>query len=77
MIGRSISSIVARTLGRLRYPWLFAIAGTLLLLDLVVPDPVPFLDEILLTVITLLLGSRRRGDGGDDADRVGTGSGQG
>jgi len=28
---------------------------TLFVVDLVIPDPVPFLDEILLGVVTLLL----------------------
>lgn len=40
---------------RLRYPTLFKITGALFLLTLVVPDPIPFVDEILLALGTLLL----------------------
>lgn len=45
--------------GRLRYPWLFALLGVLLVLDLVIPDPVPFVDEVILAVLTLLVGTWR------------------
>ena len=49
--------------GRLRFPQLFAITLILFLVDLFVPDMIPFLDEILLGLATLLLGSwkKRRG----------------
>jgi len=40
---------------RLRYPTLFKITALLFLVDLVVPDVVPFADEILLGLGTLLL----------------------
>ncbi|MEP6908471.1 MAG: DUF6116 family protein [Pseudoxanthomonas sp.] len=40
---------------KLRYPTLFKITGALFLLTLVVPDPIPFVDEILLGLGTLLL----------------------
>lgn len=60
MIRKGVAGLLGRWLGRLRYPWLFAIAALLLVGDLIIPDVVPFIDEILLTVITLLLGSRRK-----------------
>ncbi|HPA01007.1 MAG TPA: hypothetical protein PLK29_02130 [Chiayiivirga sp.] len=47
-------------LGRLRHPQLFLVTGLLFLVDLVIPDVVPFLDEILLATLTLWIGSRRR-----------------
>ncbi|MEO8366075.1 MAG: DUF6116 family protein [Pseudoxanthomonas sp.] len=40
---------------KLRYPVLFKITAALFLLTLVIPDPVPFVDEILLGLATLLL----------------------
>ncbi len=40
---------------KLRYPTLFKITGALFLLTLVIPDPIPFIDEILLGLGTLLL----------------------
>jgi hypothetical protein len=65
---RLLPVVLTRWLGRLRYPQLFGLAGALLLLDFVVPDPIPFLDEVLLGAVTLLLsqlksGAWRRGDG--------------
>lgn len=44
-----------RWLGRLSYPRLFVLAAVLFGIDLVVPDVVPFVDEILLGLGTLLL----------------------
>ncbi len=40
---------------RLRYPTLFKIAAGLFVLDLLLPDPIPFIDELLFGVSTLLL----------------------
>ena len=42
---------------KLRFPQLFAIAATLFFIDLLIPDLIPFIDEILLGLLTLLLGS--------------------
>ena len=51
---------VVAWLSRLRYPQLFAIAATLFAVDLVVPDIVPFIDEILFALVTLLFGSWKK-----------------
>jgi hypothetical protein len=50
----------------LRFPHLLLLAGAVLALDLVVPDALPFLDELLLGLMTLLFATWRktRGDGG-------------
>ena len=45
---------------RLRFPWLFALTAGLFLLDLLVPDAIPLVDELLLGLATLLLGSWRK-----------------
>lgn len=50
-------SILQRFLGRLRFPQLFVLVLALFGLDLAIPDVIPFLDEILLGAVTLLLGS--------------------
>jgi hypothetical protein len=50
-----IQSIVRRSTSRLRYPGLLALTGTLFVVDLFVPDVIPFADEILLGLGTLLL----------------------
>ena len=53
----------ARKARGLRYPKLFAAIGLLFLLDLVVPDFIPFVDEIILGLFTVILGmlKERRG----------------
>jgi hypothetical protein len=45
---------------QLRFPKLFALTAVLFALDFVVPDLVPFADEILLGLATALLGSWRK-----------------
>ncbi len=44
-----------RWLGRLSYPRLFLVAAGLFVADVVVPDFIPFVDELLLGLGTLLL----------------------
>ena len=50
-------SILTRLLRRLnlRFPTLFVLFALLTLLDLVVPDPLPLVDELGLALLTLLL----------------------
>ncbi len=55
-----IRDFVARFAAGLRFPTLFALAATLFVLDLLIPDLVPFADEILLALGTLLLGSLKK-----------------
>ena len=49
-----------RYLGGLRFPYLAAITGTLFVVDLIVPDFVPFADELLLGMIRLLLAKLKK-----------------
>ena len=51
-------SIATRLLQRfnLRFPTLFLILGLLTLIDFLIPDPIPFIDEIGLALLTLLFG---------------------
>jgi hypothetical protein len=51
---------VAAWAGRLRFPRLLLITGALWATTLVVPDPIPLLDEIVLTFATLTLASFKR-----------------
>jgi hypothetical protein len=55
-----IGGLVSRFAAGLRFPTLFGLVGGLFLLDLVVPDLIPFADEILLALGTLLVGSLRK-----------------
>jgi len=48
----------------LRFPKLLAITAALFILDLIIPDMIPFADEILLGLLSLLLASlKKRGPG--------------
>jgi hypothetical protein len=61
-VSRSLSplaTLVNKLIPGIRYPWLFAILTGLLAIDLVVPDPVPLLDEVVLAVLTFLVASWR------------------
>lgn len=53
-------SLLLAFASRLRFPWLFALTAGLFLLDLVVPDAIPLVDELLLGLGALLLGSWRK-----------------
>lgn len=63
-------------LARRRFPTIFAVAAGLFVLDLLIPDGLPFADELLLGVLTLLFGAwRRRGaeggqPSGDPGDQI-------
>jgi hypothetical protein len=46
-------------LAQLRFPRLFALTAALFAIDFVVPDLIPFADEVLLGLATALLGSWR------------------
>jgi len=45
---------------RLKFPHLFILVMALLVLDVLIPDPIPFVDEILLGLLAALFGSWRQ-----------------
>ena len=47
-------------LSRLRSWQLFVVAGVLFVVDLLVPDPIPFIDEIMLGLTTLIMARWKR-----------------
>jgi hypothetical protein len=51
--------IVERIVPRLKYPYLFAAVVVLFVADLFLPDPIPFVDEVMLALLTFLVGSWR------------------
>jgi hypothetical protein len=57
---KGIKSRLVGYLESLRYPWLLLAASSLFLVDLFVPDVVPFVDEILLALVAVLLGRLKR-----------------
>lgn len=65
MSGPGIGRLVNRWAKRFRYPTLLAITAAVFLLDLAIPDLVPFVDEILLALATGVLASLRDRTGED------------
>ena len=55
-----LSKRLMRYLESLRFPWLMLLAAVLFVVNLFVPDAVPFIDEILLGLVALLLGRLKR-----------------
>ena len=51
---------LSRFFSRLRSPVLFCFIAGLFVLDLLIPDFVPFVDEILLAAATVMLGRWRK-----------------
>jgi hypothetical protein len=51
---------ILRWFGKLSYPRLFLVAAVLFVVDLVIPDMVPFADELLLGLGTLLLANWKK-----------------
>ena len=49
--------------------WLLTLLGVVFVADLVVMDPLPFVDEILIGVVTLLV-ARWKGRRDDETDRT-------
>jgi hypothetical protein len=44
----------------LRFPTLFLLLLALFALDVIIPDVIPFVDELMLGLLTLLLGTWRK-----------------
>jgi hypothetical protein len=57
-----VTALIEKLIPGIRFPWLVGILAGLLVLDLVVPDPIPMLDEVVLAVLTFLAASWRRRD---------------
>lgn len=49
-----LSGPVLKAARRLKFPKLLALTAVLFVVDFVVPDPIPFLDEILLGLATVV-----------------------
>jgi hypothetical protein len=51
---------ILRYVSALRFPWLLAVAAVIFAIDLVLPDMIPFADELLLGLLTIVLGVWRK-----------------
>jgi hypothetical protein len=54
-----VQEIVGSLLTRMKYPWVFVLLATIFVVDTIVPDPIPFVDEIMLALLTFLVGTWR------------------
>jgi hypothetical protein len=54
-----VQEIVGSLVGRLRYPWVFVLLAVVFVADTLIPDPIPFVDEIMLALLTFLVGTWR------------------
>jgi hypothetical protein len=61
--GSVVQNWLLRYASNLRFPRLLAVAAVLFFIDLLVPDPLPLLDEVLLGLISLLLASLKKRGG--------------
>ena len=65
-------ALLGRYGARLRFPVLLLLTGACFAVDLLLPDGLPFLDELVLGLLTYVFASWKRSpdevDAGDDAD---------
>jgi hypothetical protein len=57
---QSIKKRLTRFLESLRFPWLLLVTLALFLVNVFVPDVFPFIDEILLALIAVVLSRLKR-----------------
>ncbi|MEN8175012.1 MAG: DUF6116 family protein [Pseudomonadota bacterium] len=57
----AVSGALLKYAAGLRFKQLFFLSGALFLLDVLIPDLIPFADELLLGLLTLLFGAWRKG----------------
>jgi len=59
------TQVVEKVATRMKFPQLFGLVAALFVIDLLVPDVIPFIDEIILALMTVMLGMwRERADPG-------------
>lgn len=63
-------NVVSRFLEQLKSSQLLSLLAGLLVLDLIIPDPLPFVDEIILGVLTLLVARWKMRSSAPEAEPV-------
>ena len=61
-----VIGVLLAFVGRLRFPLLFSITAVLFVIDVVVPDVIPFADEVLLGLGALLLSRWKKDRAGEE-----------
>ena len=54
-----VQEIVGSLVARMKYPWVFVLLAAIFVVDTIIPDPIPFVDEIMLALLTFLVGTWR------------------
>lgn len=57
---KAIKARLTGYLESLRFPWLLLVTSLLFLVNVFVPDAIPFVDEILLALVAVVLGRLKR-----------------
>ena len=57
---KRIASRLSSYLESLRFPWLLLLATVLFFVNLFIPDALPFIGEILLALVAIILGRLKR-----------------
>ena len=57
---KGIASRLARFAETLRFPWLMLVTSVLFVVNVFIPDAIPFVDEILLGLMAVILGRLKR-----------------
>ena len=70
-MARLLSAPLIAWLSRLSYPRMFLVMATLFGINLLIPDPIILVDEILLGLATMMLAKRKRAPKSDTADSRG------
>ncbi|MDX1734596.1 MAG: DUF6116 family protein [Halioglobus sp.] len=60
LVRAGLPGVVLKWGARLRFPWLFLLTAVLFVIDLLVPDVIPLVDEILIGLVTLLLANLKK-----------------
>ena len=62
-----LAAMALKWASRLRFPWLFLLTAGLFALNLVIPDALPFADEILMGLVALLLAGLKKKTAREDS----------
>lgn len=62
-----ITAVVVRWASGLRFPWLFLLTASLFAVNMLVPDAIPLVDELLMGLAAAMLASLRKKPDKDDA----------